>query len=109
MSPFLIYLISIFEPIAVLSTILLIVLGIVIGCLLLHNNFIKEPHHKEIIIPKNLPRLFFICLFLSIFVPSKETAYQMIVIPALVNSQAIQKDLPEIYNLAIEKLKKELK
>ena len=109
MSPFLIYLISIFEPIAILSAITVTILGLVIGAMLLHNKCFKESYEKEIIISKNLPRLFFISLFFVVFVPSKETAYQMIVVPAIVNSQAIQKDLPEIYNLAIEKLKNQLK
>lgn len=41
--------------------------------------------------------------------PSSNTIAAIAVIPKLIESQAVQKDLPEIYNAAVEKLKQSLK
>ena len=51
----------------------------------------------------------FTCGFCSVFMPSSKTIGYMIVIPEIIKSKAVQQDLPEIYNLAVEKLKEELK
>jgi len=40
--------------------------------------------------------------------PSTKTLCAMFVVPAIVNSQAVQKDFPELYALAVEKLKSQL-
>ena len=43
------------------------------------------------------------------FIPSSKVLVTMIILPEIANSEVIKKDLPEIYNLAVEKLKTELK
>lgn len=43
------------------------------------------------------------------FIPSSKVLATMIILPEIANSEVIKKDLPEIYNLAVEKLKTELK
>lgn len=43
--------------------------------------------------------------FLWTLTPNTKTLAAMYVVPSIVNSKAIQQDVPEIYNLAIEKLK----
>ena len=50
-----------------------------------------------------------IVLVLNILVPSSRTIALMIVAPAIINSEPIQKDLPEIYQMAKEALKQTLK
>lgn len=42
---------------------------------------------------------------LTTVTPDTKTLATMYLAPAIVNSEAIQKDVPEIYNLAVEKLK----
>lgn len=44
----------------------------------------------------------------SVITPDSKTFGMMIVVPAIANSAPIQKDLPEIYNLAVEALKEKL-
>ena len=43
------------------------------------------------------------------FMPSTKTVCATLLIPAIANSDAIQKDVPELYTLAVEKLKDTLK
>ena len=43
------------------------------------------------------------------FIPNSKVLATMIILPEIANSEVIKKDLPEIYNLAVEKLKTELK
>ena len=40
--------------------------------------------------------------------PSSKTVALMVVVPAIVNSQPVQKDLPEIYNAGIQMLKEKM-
>ena len=40
--------------------------------------------------------------------PGTDTMLKMIVVPELVNSRIVQTDMPELYNLAVESLKKSL-
>lgn len=53
------------------------------------------------------------CFFLSYaaltLVPSSNTIAMMVVIPKIAESKAIQQDLPDIYNAAVEALKSSLK
>ena len=42
------------------------------------------------------------------FIPSTKTLATMVVIPAIANSDVLQKDMPELYNLAKEKLKESI-
>jgi len=46
---------------------------------------------------------------INTLVPSSNTIAMMVVIPKIAESKAIQQDLPEIYNAAVESLKEKLK
>lgn len=52
--------------------------------------------------------LFSALLGLHTVIPSSKTIAMMVVIPAITNSEAVQKDLPEIYDLAVKSLKESL-
>lgn len=45
---------------------------------------------------------------LFILIPSSKTIAMMVVLPAIVNSEPIQKDLPEVYRMAVDALKDQL-
>ncbi len=47
--------------------------------------------------------------FLRMLTPSSTTFAAMVIIPEIIESKAIQKDLPELYDAAVNKLKEELK
>lgn len=42
------------------------------------------------------------------FIPSSSTVAMMVIIPEIANSKALQKDVPDIYNAAVDALKKQL-
>lgn len=45
---------------------------------------------------------------ISAFIPSSKTIAMMVVVPAVVNSEPIQKDLPELYKIGVEALKEQI-
>lgn len=45
---------------------------------------------------------------LAVLIPSSKTIAMMVAIPAIANSEPIQKDLPELYQLAKEALKEQI-
>ena len=47
-------------------------------------------------------------LLLATFLPSSKTIAMMVVLPAIVNSEPIQKDLTEVYRMAVDALKDQL-
>ena len=47
-------------------------------------------------------------LAIAVAIPSSKTFAAMVVLPKIARSEAVQKDIPELYNAAIEKLKSEL-
>ena len=49
-----------------------------------------------------------IALLVGVFLPNSKTIAVMVVVPALVESKAIQKDLPELYDMGIKALKSSL-
>ena len=49
-----------------------------------------------------------VALTVTVLAPSSKTIAAMVVIPAIANSDAIKRDLPDIYNAAVNKLKEEL-
>ena len=53
--------------------------------------------------------LFFLCIILKGVMPSSKTVAMMYVIPAVANSAPIQRDLPELYDMAVGALKEYLK
>lgn len=58
---------------------------------------------------KKMTVLSIISSMILTFIPNKETFAAMIIIPEIAKSDAIKKDLPEIYDMAIKKIKDELK
>ncbi len=58
---------------------------------------------------KNSLRSGLAALLVWVFTPSSNTVAMMVVIPEISKSQVIQKDLPELYSIAIEALKSGLK
>lgn len=64
-------------------------------------------------VPDWLPKRTVICVavfsFLAaVLMPSTKTLCAVVVVPAIANSEAVQKDFPELYTLAVEKLKEQL-
>ena len=60
---------------------------------------------------KNAKMAFIIAIAMTItcaFFPNSKTIALMIVVPAIINSEPIQKDLPEIYQMAKDALKQTL-
>ena len=53
-------------------------------------------------------KIVFAALLLIGVTPSTRTLAAMYIVPAIANSKAIQKDFPELYDLAIGKLKEQL-
>lgn len=51
---------------------------------------------------------FALSLLLTVVVPTRETFAAMYVLPAIAKSEAVQKDLPEVYNMAVDFMKKQL-
>lgn len=47
------------------------------------------------------------CIF-GTFIPSSKTIAMMVVIPEITHSKAVEKDLPELYDLAMKALKEQL-
>lgn len=56
-----------------------------------------------------IPPVFVIAAMVNFFVPSSKTIAMMAVLPAVANSRVIQQDVPDLYAIAIEALKAELK
>lgn len=52
---------------------------------------------------------FVVVLALSLITPNTKTLCATLLVPAINNSQAVQKDFPELYELAVGKLKEQLK
>lgn len=49
-----------------------------------------------------------ILVLLSTITPNQKTVAMMVVIPAITESEAIQKDVPEIYNIAVNAIKEKI-
>lgn len=61
------------------------------------------------ITPKKWPLYYLVPMFVVfIFIPSSKTIAMMVAIPAIANSEPIQKDLPELYQLAKDALKEQI-
>lgn len=54
---------------------------------------------------KHLAIILLIPVLILAFMPSTKTLAAMLIAPAIVNSSVVQKDLPELYTLGVEKLK----
>lgn len=56
-----------------------------------------------------IPLIMGCCAWIAYAVlPSSKTVATMVILPVIVNSEPIQKDLPEIYDLAIKALKEQI-
>jgi hypothetical protein len=58
------------------------------------------------------PQIIFliVCFFCSFaFIPSTKTVAAAVIAPAIVNSKIVQQDIPELYNIGIERLKEAIK
>lgn len=52
---------------------------------------------------------FVCCLTIYVATPTSKTIAMMVIIPEIAHSKAVQQDLPDIYNAAVEALKSALK
>lgn len=50
----------------------------------------------------------FLAMLVAVFTPTSKTLALMVVVPAILNSEPVQKDLPDLYNIAVEALKENL-
>lgn len=57
---------------------------------------------------KRLFAVAFVACAVAVLLPSKRDAAMIYVVPKLDNSEVIKRDIPDIYNMAIERLKNEL-
>jgi hypothetical protein len=71
--------------------------------------FLESPPESHIILNKLILGLCLFLIVLAIAIPSTKNYAVIKVLPKVVNSEAVQKDIPELYDLAIKYLKKELK
>ena len=69
--------------------------------------FVVEDERAKPWIPR-AASVFVVAILLAVFVPSKQTFAAMYVLPALAKSEAVQKDLPEVYGMAVDFVKKQL-
>lgn len=60
-------------------------------------------------IGKKLAAVALLSGLLAAFIPSSNTVAMMVVIPKIANSEAIQRDLPDVYRAAVDALKEQLK
>ncbi len=111
-SPWLVYLVmqadnilGLFIGLTALSSFFAVALLSVWLVMAIHEEKVPEDMKKWAI------RCTFISCFLAILVtliPKTKTLAAIIIIPKIANSEAIQKDLPDLYKLGVEKLKESL-
>ena len=105
----LIYFYGIVDKIITISFALSII-SFLFGSLLIiesdYNSKSEETFQKS---KKPLRFVGFFSLLIAVLTPSSSTIAQMAIIPKLVESDAVKKDLPELYDIAVDALKKTLK
>lgn len=94
--------INTFQVLTVISMVALLILGI-FALVCDGDDIAKITKCMKILF---IPILF--CGTASALLPSTKTLAAMIVIPAIADSSVIQKDAPEIYKLAVDRLKSSL-
>lgn len=112
-NPFTVYLImqadrAVYTCQAILIGFIILVVIAICGSPILMEDDIVEAILKRIP-KKTLVFLFTFALTGWTLIPSTKALCAMVVVPAIVNSQAVQKDFPELYDLAMSKLKEQLK
>lgn len=112
-SPWLIYLWGIADQIRTTSIILMILLVFASFVFLLVWGFCMDEGDEEGATSwmKRVQKVGFMAILsaiLAAFLPSSKTIAVMVVLPAIVNSEPIQKDLPDLYRIAVDALKDQL-
>ncbi len=113
-TPFTVYLVMQADSLIFLMGFIAIFFGVFCAVLWI-NNFVENGEDEEdfstFIRRTKLKLLTGVVLFAAVgaaLTPSTKTLAAALVIPAIAKSDAIQKDFPEIYNLAVGKLKEQL-
>lgn len=87
---------------------LFVIIAVVSGLATLFNLLWKSLEDNDVKIYKTPPALLIFSALFATLLPSPQTIAAMVIIPQIANSAAIQKDLPELYDMAVKKLKAEL-
>ena len=69
-------------------------------------NSLRTRAHIYII--KWLSLITIITMAVSVLVPSSKSIAIMVIVPAIVNSEPVQKDIPDLYKIGVEALKESL-
>jgi len=101
-----IYLWGLLGKVEVLTTLVAVFSGFATA-IAVFTAFVVEDERAEPWIPR-AASVFVVAVLLAVFVPSKQTFAAMYVLPALAKSEAVQKDLPEVYGMAVDFVKKQL-
>lgn len=111
MNPFTIYLVGIADSFICTSIILAFILLIyfLLGLISNKENDCEKGDKDYVAGTKQSFIIAIIFIICATFTPSTKLLATMIILPEIANSEVIKKDLPEIYDLAVEKLKTELK
>jgi len=107
LSPWLIYIWGISDSIKEAAHFFSFASGIVaVICtfIYLYCKYDKDEHGAKILPFKTVWVIFLASLFFNVAWPSSKTIAVMVVAPAIVNSEPIQKDLPELYKAAKDAL-----
>jgi len=106
MTPFTIYLWQLADNLRCLLGVVAILLGFAAGFIL----FISTVEQEAFLVKVGAIFLVATLLFgaCATLMPSSKTIAMMVAIPAIANSEPIQKDLPELYQLAKEALKEQI-
>jgi predicted MFS family arabinose efflux permease len=113
-TPFQIYLWGICDQVQFGATAMAFIFGAasiissVVWCILFEDNEKQARNSASRVFILSAP-LFALMMALIMFLPTSKTIACMYVIPAVANSTPIQKDIPEVYKMAIDKFKSELK
>ena len=113
MNPFLIYLWGIADDVSFTLGFLALLTGGVTGFFLLFRIMegpSMDDEDKAVTISWFKRSLCFFMAFIisSVLTPNSKTIAAMVVIPALIESDAVREDIPQLYDAAIEKLKESL-
>lgn len=112
-SPLTIYLWQLADRLTLVASAASFIAGaLLILCLLPGGNTEEERRYDRTNTKRIGAFMFSIWLFTSsiwVFLPSSNTIAMMAVIPQIAESKIVQKDLPDLYNAAVEALKSSLK
>jgi hypothetical protein len=112
-NPFLIYLFGIVDDVRMMCIFIGIIsaiafLGLYISCMI----DLSENQAISLAVSKTRNRsgiAAIITISCGVLIPDSKTLAAMVVVPAIMRSEPIQRDVPELYNLAIQSIKDSLK